>query len=85
MFLNISNIFLKVYSWGSNEGCRLGREWDGNTYKKIYMPAKMDSLSEEHIIDIASNTFNSLALTNNGKVNNDQSIKIMVIFGLFVE
>jgi len=40
----------------------------------------MDSLSEERIIDIAANNYNSLALTDSGKVNNDQSIEIIIFF-----
>jgi len=48
------------------------------SHTKIYTPAKIDSLSEERIIDIASNYYNSLALTDSGKVNNDQSIKIIM-------
>lgn len=43
-----------------------------DSHKTIYMPAKMDSLNNEHIIDIASNYYNSLALTDSGKVNNEK-------------
>lgn len=76
-FFNVSNISLKVYSWGSNEYCRLGREVDA--YSKLNIPGKLDSLSKECIIDIASNYYISLALTDTGKVNNDYSIEIITI------
>ncbi|GAB1867665.1 RCC1 and BTB domain-containing protein 1-like isoform X1 [Camponotus japonicus] len=56
----------EVYSWGSNEYCRLGREVDA--YSKLNIPGKLDSLSKECIIDIASNYYISLALTDTGKI-----------------
>ncbi|GAB1867664.1 RCC1 and BTB domain-containing protein 1-like isoform X1 [Camponotus japonicus] len=56
----------EVYSWGSNEYCRLGREVAA--YLKLNIPGKLDSLSKECIIDIASNYYISLALTDTGKI-----------------
>ncbi|XP_025262589.1 RCC1 and BTB domain-containing protein 1-like [Camponotus floridanus] len=68
----------EVYSWGSNENCRLGRpELEVKT--KIYMPAQINSLSTrltgEHITDIACNNYICLALTDSGKIYTWGNIK----------
>ncbi|GAB1864138.1 RCC1 and BTB domain-containing protein 1 [Camponotus japonicus] len=59
------NMVYGVYCWGINEKCRLGKQL-GTT--NTYTPFKIDSLSEERIIDIACNSYNCLALTDSGKV-----------------
>lgn len=66
---------MKVYFWGSNRYLRLGSDLQ----IERYTPAKINSLSEKYIIDVASNYYNSVALTDDGKVNNDQNIEIKTI------
>jgi len=56
--------------------CRLGKQL---RITNTYTPFKIDSLSEERIIDIACNSYNCLALTDSGKVNNNQNIEIIMV------
>lgn len=56
-----------MYSWGSNRNNRLGRP-ELKDKIKIYTPAKINSLSGEHIINIACNNYICLALTDSGKI-----------------